>query len=94
MVTNHLFYELTLLLECQPFILGLAFYDELNRPLFRNEAEDVCQFVTKMAKVVMPGVTSCLVGGFRRQVAYPIFLFDFSILFIFLKSFWRSRGGN
>lgn len=63
------------------FFLGLAFYDDLNRPLLRNEAEDVCRLVTKIAEIVLPGVTSCLVGGFRRHVRRIIIYFlNFKIL--------------
>ena len=51
-----------------PFIIlaGLAFYDELNRPLLLEDAQVVYQYVSKMAEELLPGIESSMIGGFRR----------------------------
>ncbi|KAK3093392.1 hypothetical protein FSP39_014999 [Pinctada imbricata] len=45
---------------------GLAFYEELNDLVVRNEAENFKHFVATEAKKILPGVMIELTGGFRR----------------------------
>ncbi|XP_046459358.1 DNA nucleotidylexotransferase-like isoform X1 [Daphnia pulex] len=45
---------------------GVAFYDDLNRPLLRAEAENTYKYITDLAKLILPSVVTSMNGGFRR----------------------------
>lgn len=48
------------------FITGVAFYDDLNRPLLRAEAENTYKYITDLAKLILPSVVTSMNGGFLR----------------------------
>nr|WKN12666.1 PolM [Cryptopsaras couesii] len=45
---------------------GLRYYDDLNQPVSRAEADAVGEIVEKAAVSVLPGARMTLIGGFRR----------------------------
>lgn len=45
---------------------GVAFYDDLNRPLLVVEAEKTYKYITGLAKLILPSVVTSMNGGFRR----------------------------
>ena len=46
--------------------IGVAFYDDLNRPLLLAEAENAYKYITDLAKLILPSVVTSMNGGFRR----------------------------
>jgi hypothetical protein len=48
------------------FFTGVAFYDDLNRPLLRAEAENTYKYITDLAKLILPSVVTSMNGGFLR----------------------------
>ena len=45
---------------------GVAFYDDLNKPLLLSEAEKTYEYITDLAKLILPSVVTSMNGGFRR----------------------------
>ena len=45
---------------------GLAFHEELNDPVLRNEADNLKHFIEVEANKILPGISIVLTGGFRR----------------------------
>ncbi|XP_062870435.1 DNA-directed DNA/RNA polymerase mu isoform X2 [Trichomycterus rosablanca] len=50
----------------QAQLAGLQYYDDLNRPVTKNEAMAVSHLVEKAVTAVRPGAVITLMGGFRR----------------------------
>lgn len=49
------------------FILsGLQYYDELNKPVTKHEADLIGHIVKEGVRAVLPGAEIQLMGGFRR----------------------------
>lgn len=46
--------------------VGIAFYDDLNLPLLKSEADVFYSIVEQEAQSILPGVILQMVGGFRR----------------------------
>ncbi|CAH1786593.1 unnamed protein product [Owenia fusiformis] len=45
---------------------GLAFFDDLNMPVLKAEAEQVKSIVKNITESILPGVSVTVTGGFRR----------------------------
>ncbi|KAI9558742.1 hypothetical protein GHT06_015531 [Daphnia sinensis] len=45
---------------------GVAFYEDLNRPLLLAEAENTYKHITAIAQRILPSVVTSMNGGFRR----------------------------
>lgn len=60
-----------------PALSGLQYYDDLNTPVTKAEADAIGQIVEEAVQAVLPGVEITLTGGFRRSVEVQVF---FSLL--------------
>lgn len=49
-----------------PFLVGIAFYDDLNTPVLLGEAQKTFDFIKGIAQQRFPSVVASLNGGFRR----------------------------
>ncbi|XP_076876771.1 DNA-directed DNA/RNA polymerase mu isoform X2 [Brachyhypopomus gauderio] len=52
--------------ESSLLLLGVRYYDDLNRPVTKNEALAISDIVERAVNAVLPGAIITLAGGFRR----------------------------
>lgn len=48
------------------FLSGVQYYDELNKPVTKREADLIGDIVKEAVGAVLPGAEIQLMGGFRR----------------------------
>ena len=56
-----------------PILPGIEFYDDLNTPVNRTEAEIIRDLVVEETDKLLPGATVTITGGFIRYVTEIFF---------------------
>lgn len=65
-------------------LLGAQYYDDLNRPVTKQEAVAISHIVEKAINAVLPGAIIELMGGFRRLFICPHTCSNLRVYFVSL----------